>query len=77
MRASSSSAATEKPTRLAAAEARAAWRARRLTRLLERCGEAAAAEAKLVADAHGSAAYKSELLRVYVGARACASGVTN
>jgi carbon-monoxide dehydrogenase medium subunit len=33
---------------------------------LTRAGEAAAAEAQILADAHGSAAYKRELLRVYV-----------
>jgi carbon-monoxide dehydrogenase medium subunit len=33
---------------------------------LVRAGEAAAAEAQILADAHGSAAYKRELLRVYV-----------
>jgi carbon-monoxide dehydrogenase medium subunit len=34
--------------------------------VLARAGEAAAAEASILADAHGSAAYKRELLRVYV-----------
>jgi carbon-monoxide dehydrogenase medium subunit len=34
--------------------------------VLTRAGEAAAAEAQILADAHGSAAYKRELLRVYV-----------
>jgi carbon-monoxide dehydrogenase medium subunit len=33
---------------------------------LARAGEAAAADAQILADAHGSAAYKRELLRVYV-----------
>ena len=33
---------------------------------LTRAGDAAAAEAQILADAHGSAAYKRELLRVYV-----------
>ncbi len=33
---------------------------------LTRAGEAAAAEASILADAHGSAAYKRELLRVYL-----------
>src|ERR1700691_5600677 len=59
------SAATEKVTRMASAEKKlqgaapddAAW---------PRAGEAAAAEAQILADAHGSAAYKRELLRVYV-----------
>jgi carbon-monoxide dehydrogenase medium subunit len=57
-------AATEKPTRLTAASAalgtagdEAAWR---------RAGDAAADEAPLISDQHGSAAYKRELLRVAV-----------
>jgi len=60
------SAATDRPTRLAAAE-RALEGARIDDAVLARAGEAAAAEAKIVADQHGSAAYKRELLRVYVG----------
>ncbi len=59
------SAATETPVRLTLAEnalrnvaiSDASWK---------RCGDAAAAEAQLVADARGSAAYKGELLRVYM-----------
>jgi carbon-monoxide dehydrogenase medium subunit len=35
--------------------------------VLARAGEAAAAEAELMGDAHGSVAYKRELLRVYTG----------
>jgi carbon-monoxide dehydrogenase medium subunit len=59
-------AATDTPTRLVKAEAvlRGA-RADDVT--LARAGEAAAAEAGVIGDAHGSAAYKRELLRVYVG----------
>jgi carbon-monoxide dehydrogenase medium subunit len=34
--------------------------------VLARAGEAAVAEASILADAHGSAAYKRELLRVYL-----------
>jgi carbon-monoxide dehydrogenase medium subunit len=34
--------------------------------VLTRAGDAAVAEASILADAHGSAAYKRELLRVYV-----------
>jgi aerobic carbon-monoxide dehydrogenase medium subunit len=34
---------------------------------LKRAGEAAAAEVSFLSDAHGSAAYKKELLRVYLG----------
>jgi carbon-monoxide dehydrogenase medium subunit len=59
------SAVTEKPARLASAEA--------VLRTVavgddnfKRCGEAAQAETETVGDARGSAAYKSELLRVYV-----------
>lgn len=58
------SAATEKPLRLPGAEA--ALRDATITdAVLVRVGEAAAAEAELVGDARGSAAYKTELLRVY------------
>lgn len=58
------SAATEKPLRLPTAEA--ALRGATMTdAVLARVGDAAAAEAELTGDAHGSAAYKTELLRVY------------
>lgn len=58
------SAATEKPLRLASAEA--VLRGATVTdAVLARTGEAAAAEAETVGDARGSAAYKRELLRVY------------
>ena len=60
------SAATEMPARLAAAES-ALHGATVNDDVLRRCGEAAMTETELVADARGSAAYKSELLRVYVG----------
>ena len=60
------SAATEKVTRMAKAE-RELNGAAPDEAVLRRAGEAAAAEASLLADAHGSAAYKRELLRVYVG----------
>lgn len=60
------SAATEKPVRLQAAEA--ALRGATISdAVLARVGEAAAAEAEIVGDARGSAAYKKELLRVYAG----------
>jgi carbon-monoxide dehydrogenase medium subunit len=69
------SAATEKPLRLVQAEdvlrgipADGA--------ALARAGEAAAAEAEMVGDAHGSVAYKRELLRVYT-ARALKQALTN
>jgi carbon-monoxide dehydrogenase medium subunit len=59
------SAATEKVTRLTGAE-QALQGAAIDDAVLGRAGEAAAAEASVLADAHGSAAYKRELLRVYV-----------
>jgi carbon-monoxide dehydrogenase medium subunit len=59
------SAATEKATRLAAAEKE--LRGNADDALLKRVGEAAAEEAEVTSDAHGSAAYKKELMRVYVG----------
>jgi aerobic carbon-monoxide dehydrogenase medium subunit len=34
---------------------------------LKAAGEAAAAEAEIIGDVRGSAAYKRELLRVYIG----------
>jgi aerobic carbon-monoxide dehydrogenase medium subunit len=60
------SAATEKVTRLAGAE-RALVAGRLEDRLLRDAGDAAATEAILLADAHGSAGYKRELLRIYLG----------
>jgi aerobic carbon-monoxide dehydrogenase medium subunit len=60
------SAATEKVTRLAAAE-QVLRDARLDEQLLRRAGDAAAKEAILLTDAHGSAGYKRELLRVYLG----------
>jgi carbon-monoxide dehydrogenase medium subunit len=60
------SAATEKATRLVAAE-QTLQGARLDDRLLRQAGDAAAAEAVILADMHGSAAYKRELLRVYLG----------
>jgi carbon-monoxide dehydrogenase medium subunit len=67
------SAATETPTRLAGAEqvlrggtaGDALWR---------QAGEAAAAEAETISDGQGSAAYKRQLVRVYV-ARALAAAL--
>jgi aerobic carbon-monoxide dehydrogenase medium subunit len=59
------SAATEKVTRMATAE-KALQDASPDDAVLVRAGEAAAAEAVILADAHGSAAYKRELLRVYL-----------
>jgi aerobic carbon-monoxide dehydrogenase medium subunit len=57
-------AATDKPTRLVAAEA--ALGGSRDEAGFRRAAEAAAAEAKLVSDQHGTASYKQELLRVGV-----------
>lgn len=59
------SAATDKPTRLAKAEE--VLRGANISdEILRRAGEAAAAEAQIGGDAHGSADYKRELLRVYL-----------
>ena len=60
------SAATEKATRLKSAEQVLAG-ATVDDRTLARAGDAAAAEAECVTDVRGSAAYKRELVRVYVG----------
>lgn len=59
------SAAVDRPTRLQEVES-LLTRAAIDERLLQRAGEAAAAEAKPVADQHGSAAYKRQLIKVYV-----------
>lgn len=60
------SAATEKPLRLPGAEA--VLRGATISdAMLARVGVVAAAEVELSGDAHGSAAYKAELLRVYAG----------
>jgi aerobic carbon-monoxide dehydrogenase medium subunit len=60
------SAATEKVTRLSSAE-RVLHSGRLDGQLLRHAADAAAKEAILLADAHGSAGYKRELLRVYLG----------
>lgn len=57
-------AATEVPTRLAAAEAELARGTDDAS--LKRAGEAAAAEADPIADQHGSAAYKRQLIRAHL-----------
>jgi carbon-monoxide dehydrogenase medium subunit len=59
------SAATEKMTRMTGAE-KVLQGAAPEDAVLTRAGEAAVAEASILADAHGSAAYKRELLRVYL-----------
>ena len=61
-----SGAATETPRRLSGAESALAG-TRAADADLGAAGDAAAAEADIKADAQGSAAYKRELLRVYVG----------
>jgi aerobic carbon-monoxide dehydrogenase medium subunit len=59
------SAATDKPTRLAAAEK--LLRGQRIgEKLLKQAGEAAVHEVQIESDLHGSAAYKKQLLRVYL-----------
>jgi carbon-monoxide dehydrogenase medium subunit len=58
-------AATDTPVRLANAE-KALRGARVDDVVLRRAGEAAAAEAAVIGDQHGTAAYKRELVRVYV-----------
>ncbi len=66
-------AATDTPTRLRAAEQ--VLRGARLDdALLRRAADAAADEAGVIADQHGSAAYKRQLVRVYV-ARAIRSAL--
>jgi len=59
------SAATEKVTRMSSAE-KLLQGAPAEDAVLRRAGDAAAEEASILADAHGSAAYKRELLRVYL-----------
>jgi aerobic carbon-monoxide dehydrogenase medium subunit len=59
------SAATEKVTRMASAE-KVLTGAAPDDAVLARAGEAAVAEASILSDAHGSAPYKKELLRVYL-----------
>ena len=59
------SAATDRPTRLASAEKVLSGRSLD-EELLKEAGEAAAAEAEIESDLHGSAAYKKQLIRVYV-----------
>jgi carbon-monoxide dehydrogenase medium subunit len=59
------SAATEKVTRMTSAE-KLLQGAAAEDAALTRAGDAAAEEASILADAHGTAAYKRELLRVYL-----------
>jgi carbon-monoxide dehydrogenase medium subunit len=59
------SAATDVPTRLTAPEA-VLRGARVEDKVLREAGDAAVAEANVIGDEHGSAAYKRELLRVYL-----------
>jgi aerobic carbon-monoxide dehydrogenase medium subunit len=60
------SAATPKATRLKSVEKLLAG-ASADDKTLKAAGEAAAAEAEIIGDVRGSAAYKRELLRVYIG----------
>ncbi|MES2536773.1 MAG: FAD binding domain-containing protein [Pseudomonadota bacterium] len=60
-------AVTEIPTRLTAAEAVLNAGGELNIALIERACEAAAAEVPLMSDTRGSAAYKKQLVRVYVG----------
>ena len=60
------SAATDKPTRLTSAEKVLSGKAIS-EKLLKEAGEAAAEEVRIEGDHHGSAAYKKQLLRVYLG----------
>ena len=72
------SAATEKAVRLPGAE-RALAGASVDAKVLARAGDAAAAEAQCISDVRGSAAYKRELVRVYVAraARQALDGATH
>ena len=60
------SAATDRPTRLLAAEKVLAGK-NPDERTLKQAGEAAASEVRIESDMHGSAAYKKHLLGVYLG----------
>jgi carbon-monoxide dehydrogenase medium subunit len=68
-------AATDTPARLGNAE-KVLRGARADDAVLRRAGEAAAAEAAVISDQHGTAAYKRELVRVYV-ARAIRAALTS
>jgi carbon-monoxide dehydrogenase medium subunit len=59
------SAATDRPTRLAKAEAVLAGRLSD-DKAVRQAGEAAAEEVAIESDIHGSAAYKKQLIRVYL-----------
>ena len=65
--ASSSAQQPTKATRLTAAEEALIGRRLRRQQLLKTVADAAAEEADIIADLRGSASYKRELLRVYVG----------
>ena len=60
------SAATDRPTRLLSAEKILRGRLSD-EKAIEQAGEAAAEEAQIESDLHGSAAYKKQLIRVYLG----------
>ncbi|HEY2020121.1 xanthine dehydrogenase family protein subunit M [Paraburkholderia sp.] len=60
-------AATDRPTRLTQAEALLRGALPDDTAVLRDAGEAGAAQLDIVGDSHGSASYKKQLLRVYLG----------
>jgi carbon-monoxide dehydrogenase medium subunit len=70
------SAATEKATRLKATEALFTG-ANVDDKLLARAGDTAAGEIEMLGDVRGSAAYKRELLRVYIGRAVTAALASN
>jgi carbon-monoxide dehydrogenase medium subunit len=59
------SAATDRPTRLLSAERILRGRLSD-DKAIKQAGEAAAEEAQIESDLHGSAAYKKQLIRVYL-----------
>jgi carbon-monoxide dehydrogenase medium subunit len=69
-------AATERPIRLKAAEAILSG-TQATDAVFQRAGDAAADEVEVIGDARGSAAYKRELLRVYVARAASQALATN
>ncbi len=66
------SAATEKPTRLPGVGSGVARRRARRRAVPRRPATRPPTRPRLITDGQGSAAYKKQLVRVYVGARACA-----
>jgi carbon-monoxide dehydrogenase medium subunit len=60
-------AATDRPTRLTQAEALLRGASPDDATILRDAGEAGAAQLDIVGDSHGSASYKKQLLKVYLG----------